>query len=225
MASTLFAGKPWMVRVLSSNNSSMGKALSSSQLASTSSYNALITQVNHTLSDLNHFGHQLQIIIKYHHNSNLDLVLWKLWSDPFVLKSERTFSSPWNRSDCDNRGGSGDRHSPRRLCNLASTHQRQEAQEGKVSWEKTTRSFCWKTPSGQFQDLSMISRACLVLSPNEWKNANSRQLAEKVERFARKEAELAEKGECVPVIYPDPSVPYEERCIMWYTSVMCHVIH
>ena len=41
-----------------------------------------------------------------------------------------------------------------------------------------------------------------------------RQLAEKVERFARKEAELAERGECVPVIYPDPSVPYEERCIM-----------
>ena len=34
----------------------------------------------------------------------------------------------------------------------------------------------------------------------------------KVERFARKEAELAERGECVPVIYPDPSVPYEERC-------------
>ena len=41
-----------------------------------------------------------------------------------------------------------------------------------------------------------------------------RQLAEKVERFARKEAELAERGERVPVIYPDPSVPYEERCIM-----------
>ena len=46
-----------------------------------------------------------------------------------------------------------------------------------------------------------------------------RQLAEKVERFARKEAELAERGECVPVIYPDPSVPYEERCIMWYLGV------
>ena len=46
----------------------------------------------------------------------------------------------------------------------------------------------------------------------------SRQLAEKVERFARKEAELAERGECVPVIYPDPSVPYEERCIMWSTQ-------
>lgn len=42
-----------------------------------------------------------------------------------------------------------------------------------------------------------------------------RQLAEKVERFARREAELAEKGESVlPVIYPDPGVPYEERCIM-----------
>ena len=41
-----------------------------------------------------------------------------------------------------------------------------------------------------------------------------RQLAEKVEKFARKEAELAEQGERVPVIYPDPSVPYEERCIM-----------
>ena len=41
-----------------------------------------------------------------------------------------------------------------------------------------------------------------------------RQLAEKVERFARKEAELAERGERVPVIYPDPSVPYEEQCIM-----------
>ena len=46
----------------------------------------------------------------------------------------------------------------------------------------------------------------------------SRQLAEKVERFARKEAELAERGECVPVIYPDPSVPYEERCIMWWST-------
>ena len=43
---------------------------------------------------------------------------------------------------------------------------------------------------------------------------STRQLAEKVERVARKEAELSERGQREPVIYPDPSVPYEERCIM-----------
>ena len=35
-----------------------------------------------------------------------------------------------------------------------------------------------------------------------------RQLAEKVERFACKEAKLAKQGEWVPMSYPDPSLPY-----------------
>ena len=45
-----------------------------------------------------------------------------------------------------------------------------------------------------------------------------RQLAAKVVEFGRREerreAELAARGGAVPVIYPDPTVPYQERCIM-----------
>ena len=53
-------------------------------------------------------------------------------------KSKRIFFSSSKRGDRDNCRGSGDRHCPRNLCNMASARDCQEAEKGKVSWQQST---------------------------------------------------------------------------------------
>ena len=53
-------------------------------------------------------------------------------------KSKRIFFSSSKRGDRDNCRGSGDRHCPRNLCNMASAWDCQEAEKGKVSWQQST---------------------------------------------------------------------------------------